>query len=155
LSLNQSYRSDAAVYQLETHHYYVAPASAPAGSSRAGTLSLWRYIFPPPAGKTDPYVEELAAGIDQLAISYGVAAPNALDPSIRRTTSRYVSAQNVGAGNWDLVVAVRLQVLASTSADGMSRTFQVFSFAGSSVTATDKRLHNVLTEVVTLRNHAQ
>jgi hypothetical protein len=50
---------------------------------------------------------------------------------------------------------VRLQLLASTTTNGTARTSQTYTFAGSSVTATDKRLHSVLTEVVTLRNRAQ
>jgi type IV pilus assembly protein PilW len=149
--MQQAFTGDSAVYQIETHHYFIAPA--PATSARAGTLSLWRYTFPPPAGKADPFVEEMAAGIEKMVVSYGVAKIGSNPPLDRRNVSRYVSAENVP--DWNLVVAVRLQLIASTPTNGMSRTFQTFMFAGSSVTATDKRLHSVLTEVVTLRNRAQ
>src|SRR6185295_1670042 len=99
------------------------------------------------AGKTEPYVEEVAAGIERMAVTYGIgttAKPQAV--------TRYVSAENVA--NWDLVVAVRVELLASTPTDYMSRTAQTYRFQGASATATDRRLHSVLSEVVTLRNRA-
>jgi len=140
--LQQVFRGDAAVWQLRTHHYYVADSV-----DRPGTRSLWRYSFPPSAGKVEPDLEEVAAGIERMAISYGIANVN------ERNLNRYVTADNVPS--WNQVVAVRVQLLAATSNDGVSRSLQVVQFAGSAVTATDHRLRSVLTEVVTLRNRAQ
>jgi type IV pilus assembly protein PilW len=151
VDMQQVFQGDAAVYQIETHHYFIA--AAPAGSARAGTLSLWRYTFPPPAGKADPFVEEIAAGVEKMAVSYGIAKVDSNPALDRRNVSRYVSAENVP--DWGLVIALRVQLIASTPTDSMARTNQTFVFDGNNVTANDKRLHSVLTEVVTLRNRAQ
>jgi type IV pilus assembly protein PilW len=142
-SLQQTFRGDAAVWQLQTHHYFVAPSVA-----RAGTRSLWRYAFPPSAGKAEPDLTEVSAGIERMVVTYGISAP----PD-DRNLNRYVSAENVP--DWNLVVAVRVQLLAATTKDGVSRGLQTVSFAGSAVTATDHRLRSAMTEVVTLRNRAQ
>lgn len=143
LDLRQVYRGDAAVWPMQTHHYFVAPSV-----DRPGTRSLWRYAFPASAGKVEPDLEEVAAGIEKMAISYGVAKPT------ERNLNRYVAADAVT--NWDdEVLAVRIQLLAATAQDGVSRSLQTVQFAGSAVTATDHRLRTVLTEVVTLRNRAR
>ena len=145
--LQQVFRGDAAVYQMETHHYFVA--NPPVGSSHAGICcSLYRYVFPPPAGKSDPQVEEMAAGIERLVLSYGVGTTKD-----RLTLNRYANAAAVTA--WDQVLAVRVQMLASTPDNGTAAGKKPYPFAGSSVTPTDNRLRSVLTEDVTLRSRVQ
>ena len=137
--LMQRYRGDAAVYRLQTRHYYVAPSV-----NHAGTNSLWRFTVPAPAGEDNP--QEIAAGVDRLNLSWGI------DSDGDQTVNRYVAADAVG--NWEQVVAVRLQILVATTRDGVAQTAQTVDFAGSAVTATDRRLRTELTEVVTLRSRA-
>ena len=136
--LPQKYnKGDTAVFRLQTHHYYVAPSAL-----RPGTNSLWRLTVPGTGTG-----QEVAAGVDRLAISYG------LDTSGSRSIDRYANAATVdGAGAWDKVLSTRVQMLAATTQDNVARSAQTVQFAGSGVTATDKRLREVLTEVVSLRS---
>lgn len=140
---------DSSVYRVQTRHYYVAPSAQP---QRLGTNSLWRLTVPAPNGGA-LVPEEIAAGIDQLRISYGVDT-NLLDPEMN--VSRYfTAAELVAAGaEWDKVVSARLQFVAATAQDNMAHSAQSYQIAGSGVTATDRRLRSVFTEIVTLRNSA-
>ncbi len=134
--LGQRYRSDAAVYRLQTRHYYVAPSVM-----HPGTNSLWRLTVP-----GDGLPQEVAAGIDRLNVRWGI------DTEGDQTVNRYVSADAVT--NWEQVIAARLQMLSATTKDGVAQTPQTVEFAGSAVTATNRRLRTVLTEVVALRSRA-
>ena len=136
LDLTQRYRGDAAVYRLQTRHYYVAPSQV-----HPGTNALWRFTVPSPAG--DPNPQEVASGIDRLNVVWGV------DTEGDQTVNRYVGADVVT--DWNQVVSARIQMLTATTKDGVAQSAQTVSFAGSDVVATDRRLRTVLTEVVTLR----
>lgn len=141
-NLQQIYnRSDSAVYRLQTRHYYVAPSAL-----RPGTNSLWRFIVPSPAGATNP--EEMAAGIDRMVVTYGVDTDVISDGMV----NLYSNPDTVPGGNWNRVLSARLQILTATTKDGTARSAQTVQFAGSAVTATDKRLRDVLTEVIALRS---
>ena len=137
--LTQKFRSDASVFRLRTHHYYVAPSV-----QRPGTNSLWRFAFPAEPGSASP--AEVAAGVDRLVLSFGV------DTDGDQNVNKYVAADAVGA--WDQVVAARVQLLTATTQDGMAQHAQTVAFAGSGVDAADRRLRMALTDVVTLRNRA-
>ena len=134
--LGQRYRGDAAVVRLQTRHYYVAPSVM-----HPGTNSLWRLTVP-----GDAVPQEVAAGIDRLNVNWGI------DTEGDQTVNRYVGADAVPS--WEQVVSVRLQMLSATTRDGVAQTAQTVEFAGSAVTATDRRLRTVLSEVVTLRSRA-
>lgn len=140
-NLQQRFRGDAAVYRLETRHYYIAPGS------RSGTNSLWRFSSPN-AGTNN--AEEVASGIDRLVLDYGV------DANDTRNVTRYMKADEVtAAGLWDKVLTARVQMLTATTKDGVSRFNQAVEFDGNPVARTDRRLRTALTEVVTLRGRAQ
>lgn len=136
------FRGDAAVYRLQTHHYYVA-----ASVQRPGTFSLWRYTYPTTDGSAP--AQEVVQGIDRMLVTYGID-----DGTGNQTVSRYVSAD--GVTSWDSVVAARIQLLSSTVKDGVTLSTQSASFAGGTFTPSppDKRLRTQVTEVVTLRNRA-
>ena len=137
--LMQRFRGDAAVYRLQTRHYYVAPSEV-----HPGTNSLWRYTVPAAAEGANP--QEVAAGIDRLNLSWGI------DTEGDQTVNRYLGADAVT--DWEQVLAVRLQMLSATTKDGVAQTPQTVEFAGSAVTASDRRLRTVSTELVTLRSRA-
>ena len=142
LDLQHVFRSDSNVYRLQTRHYYVAP-----GVLRTGTNSLWRLSVPAPGGGA-PVPEEIASGIDRLLISYGIDNDTTPDLNV----NRYVTASDVA--DWDRVLSARVQLVAATAENGMAQGIQKYKFDGATVTAPDKRLRTVLTEVVTLRNGA-
>jgi type IV pilus assembly protein PilW len=136
--LQQRFRSDATVYKMETRHYYVAPSAL-----RPGTNSLYRFVVP---GAGIP--EEVASGVDRLAITYGIDSGVAGQQNV----DRYAAAD--GVTSWDKVVSIRLQMLVATAKDGVTQNAQTIDFAGSAVTFSDRRLRTALTEVVTMRNGA-
>ena len=137
--LQQRFRTDATVYKMQTRHYYIA-----ASALHPGTNALWRLAVPGPA---DP--EEVASGVDRLAITYGIDGGAAAG---QQNVDHYAAADGVTA--WDKVVAVRLQMLIATAKDNVSRSHQSVDFAGATIVADDRRLRTVLSEVVTVRNGA-
>jgi type IV pilus assembly protein PilW len=138
--LQHVFRTDANVYRLQTRHYYVAPSKL-----RIGTNSLWRLTVPAPAGGA-PVPEEVASGIDRLMITYGVDNDTAPDLNV----NQYLTASSVT--DWDRVLSARVQLVAATAEDRMAQGNQTYKFDSVDVTATDKRLRTVLTEVIALRN---
>ncbi len=150
------FSTDSNVYRVQTRHYYVAPSAQP---QRLGTNSLWRLTVPAPGGGA-LVPEEVAAGVDALRISYGVKTDGS-NPEMN--VNRYFSAEALAAEaalgaslaeKFDRVVSARVQLIAATAQDNMAHVAQTYQFAGSGVTATDRRLRSVFTEVVTLRNAA-
>ena len=137
--LQQRFRTDATVYKMQTRHYYIA-----ASALHPGTNSLWRLAVPGPA---DP--EEVASGIDRLALTYGIDGGAATG---LQNVDHYAGADGVTA--WDKVIAVRLQMLIATAKNNVARSHQSVDFAGTTITAEDRRLRSVLSEVVTVRNGA-
>ena len=139
-NLPQRFGDAAAVYRLETRHYYVAPSVLHAGGN-----ALWRFRVPC-AGCTDN-PQELASGVDRLNVLWGV------DTDGDQTVNQYLAADAVTA--WEQVGAARVQMLVATNSKGnVTQGAQTVSFAGTTITATDRQLRTVLTEVVTLRNRA-
>jgi type IV pilus assembly protein PilW len=134
------FRSDATVHRLQTRHYYVAPSRL-----RAGTNSLWRLTVPAPAGGT-PVPEEVASGIDRLRLTYGIDTDAAPDLNVNQYTAAAAGT------DWDRVLSARVQLVAATAEDRMAQGNQTYRFDGGNVTAADRRLRTVLTEVVALRN---
>ena len=135
--LGQVFRGDSAVYRLQTHHYYIADSV-----QRPGTRSLWRFIFP----NAGAQAQEVAQGIDRMLVSYGV------DDNNDQTVDRYVTADSVVS--WDMVVAVRVQLLSETVKDNVAMSAQSVTFNGTTATAADRRLRAQLTEVIALRSRA-
>ena len=140
-NLPQRFGTDAAVYRLETRHYYVAPSMLHTGSN-----ALWRFRVPCPGCTGTDNPQEIAGGVDRLNVLWGV------DSDGDQTVNQYLPADAVTA--WERVGAARLQMLVATSKDNVTQAPQPASFAGSTFTPTDRRLRTVLTEVVTLRNRA-
>jgi len=141
-ALSRSYRDEAVVYRLQTHHYYVAPSVL-----RPGTRSLWRLVVPCTDCGANP--QELASGVERLSVAWGIDTDAVVDRSI----NRYVGADTVPV--WPNVLSARVQMLVSTSQNGVAQNAAAsVAFAGGSVTTGDRRLRTALTEVVALRNRA-
>ena len=141
-NLPQRFGGDAAVYRLETRHYYVAPSTLHAGSN-----ALWRFRVPCPGCAAADNPQELAGGVDRLNVLWGI------DSDGDQTVNRYLAADAVT--DWTQVGAARLQMLVATTSKGnVTQAAQTVSFAGADVTPVDRQLRTVLTEVVTLRNRA-
>ena len=96
------------------------------------------------SGTTAGFIaEELVEGIQDMQITYGVAGAN-------RQVTDYVDADAVA--NWDNVVSVRISLLAVSADTNVVPENQVIAFNGDDVEITNRRLAQVFTTTVGIRN---
>lgn len=117
------HKDDTAIYRMQTHHYFIAPSAI-----HTGVNSLWMYTSP------DKTATEVATGIDNMSITYGVDTNNDQIPD------KYVTADLVTS--WDSVITARVTLTISTNQTGVSKS------------SSDSKLRNQVTQVLALRNHA-
>ncbi|MCW5597848.1 MAG: PilW family protein [Nitrosomonas sp.] len=90
--------------------------------------------------------EELVRGVEDMQIEYGE------DLNGDWTADIYRSADLVT--NWQSVVSVRISLLLQTTENNIASQPQPYTFNGTTVTPTDRRLRQAFTTVVALRNRA-
>lgn len=87
--------------------------------------------------------EELVDGVQDMQIHYGVAG-------LDRQVSEYVSADEVT--NWNNVVAVRIDLLVVSADTNVVPEDQIISFNGANITIDDRRLAQVFSTTIGIRN---
>lgn len=127
---SQQFENDAMVIELQTVIYFIA-----AGAS--GEPALYRQEF-----ANAP--QELIEGVENLQILYGV------DTDGDKYPNQYLTAANVA--DFDDVVAVRLMLLVRSIDDNVTDAPQTYTFNGATVTANDRRLRQIFSATVALRN---
>jgi type IV pilus assembly protein PilW len=144
--LNHAYNSGATVQRLQTVVYYVAPT---ANANRSGSLSLWSQVAPAYGASTNAV--ELIAGVDGLAIHYGVDTTLPADG----VADRYAAADGVGGlpGGWPQVASARIDLLLASTGKQVTTTPQPYLFDGVAVTPTDHRLRTVMSTTAAVRNY--
>ncbi len=88
--------------------------------------------------------EELVRGVEDMQVEYGE------DLNGDWTADIYRSADLVT--NWQSVVSVRISLLMQTTENNIASQPQPYTFNGTTVTPTDRRLRQAFTTVVALRN---
>nr|WP_298144328.1 PilW family protein [uncultured Pseudomonas sp.] len=132
-SFSHAYDSSMEILKLKSVSYYI-------GDNAAGNLrSLRRITFTSGA----PVDEELIEGVQDMQILYGVADGN-------KQVSSYVTASSVA--NWDNVVSVRVSLLLVSPDINVVSENQTIDFNGSSVTIDDRRLAQVFSTTIGIRN---
>ena len=127
--LSQTYGADASLFELQTVTYSVQTGAS-------GEPALWR---------SENGVDiELIEGIEQMQILYG------LDTDDDDHANQYVTITNV-PDTFD-VMAVRLMLLVRSEADFVAEDNQAYNFNGTNVIADDRRLRQVFTTTIALRN---
>jgi type IV pilus assembly protein PilW len=127
---SQQYENDAMVIELQTVTYSIA-----AGAS--GEPALFRREFTGAA-------QELVEGVEDMQILYGV------DTSGDQFPNQYVTANNVP--NFNAVVSVRLMLLMRSVDDFVTDSPQTYTFNGTQTTAGDRRIRQIFSTTVALRN---
>ncbi|MGZ8218535.1 PilW family protein [Methylomagnum sp.] len=97
--------------------------------------------------------EEIVEGVEQMQIRYGEdteALPVPVTALPDFTPNRYVTADQVA--DWRRVVSVRISLLLRTREDNVAATPQTYTFNGAAVTAPDRRLRQVFTTTLGVRN---
>lgn len=90
--------------------------------------------------------EELVEGVQDMQISYGIA-------DVNRQVIRYETAEEVeNDGNWDKVAAVRIDLLVVSTDTNVVPEAQVITFNGVDETIDDRRLAQVFSTTIGIRN---
>lgn len=128
---SQRFENDAAVIELQTVSYSIQQSAI--GDNQP---TLIRTEF----GND----EELVEGVEDMQVLYG------LDSDGDQFPNQYFDADNVP--NWNNVVAVRIQLLLRSLDDFVTEDAQTYTFNGVQTTPNDRRIRQVFTTTIALRN---
>lgn len=128
-----TYGGDAFVFKVEQYSYFI-------GTNPSGRRSLYKTSL-------TEGTRELIEDVWDMQILYGVdtLGANAVD--------QYMDATAVtAAGRWADVLTVQLQFLFASAEDGITAAPQVYTFNGTTTTAGDRRMYQVFTSTIGVRN---
>ena len=126
---SQQFENDAMVIELQTVDYSVQTGAS-------GEPALFRAEF--------GVAQELVEGVEDMQILYGVDTDN------DEFANQYVDADIVA--DWEDVVAVRISLLVRSIADFVTDAPQTVTFNNNTFTPGDRRIRQVFTTTVALRN---
>jgi type IV pilus assembly protein PilW len=135
---SDAYLTNASVLKVRDTEYYIATGAG-------GQSALFQRV--------DGTAQEMVEGVEDMQVFYGE------DMDGDGVINRYVTPAVIDAlcgGDpdcWRRVVNVRISLLLRTLDDNVALTPQSYTYNGTAVTATDKRLRRVFTTIVSLRNH--
>ncbi len=127
---SQTFQNDGIVIELQTVTYSIA-----AGAS--GEPALFRAEFGAAA-------QELVEGVEDMQVRFGI------DDDSDGYPNQFVEADAVV--DFDDVVSLRLMLLVRSIDDFVTDAPQVYTFNGAQVTAPDRRIRQVFTTTIALRN---
>lgn len=134
--LSRSYDESAQLFRFETRLYYIGGSDATPGQN-----ALRRIDF----GLGDANDQEIITGVADFRVRYGV------DTNSNGRINSYQTASNVS--NWDNVLAVRLYLITnSPTAENVVDAPQTLTIDGGVWNAPDRRLHQVFSSTVGIRN---
>lgn len=128
------YLAGTEIYKLNRVIYFIARGAS-------GRPSLFQNV--------DGINTELLDGVEDMSVTYGTAtiAGNDAPPDQYRS-----AAAVTAAGDWGRVLSLRVQLLMQSAEDNVIPQAQTYSFQGSSVTGTDRRLRQVFATTVGIRS---
>lgn len=108
----------------------------------SGRPALWVYDNFLATSASNPV--ELADGVQNMQIQYGV------DTNSDGAVDSYATAGAVA--NWDRVVAVRISLLMASPDNNIVTSQQTYNYNNAAVAAGDRRMYQVLTTTIGVRN---
>lgn len=129
---SHAYDSSMEILRLQSVAYYV-------GNNAANVPTLRRIGFT--TGTSDP--ENLIEGVQDIRVLYGLAGSD-------RQVDSYVSADSVS--DWNEVVSVRVYLLLVSAETNVVAEDQVVDFNGEAVTVPNRRLAQVFSSTIGIRN---
>ncbi len=126
---SQQFENDAMVIELQTVDYDIQ-------NGASGEPALFRAEF--------GVAQELVEGVEDMQILYGI------DNDDDQFPNQYVDSDAVG--DWEDVVAVRISLLMRSIEDFVTEAPQIYTWNGAAVTPGDRRIRQVFTTTVALRN---
>lgn len=124
---------NAAAFSLQAVTY-----SIQASGSGNGEPALWRSV-----NNND---EELIEGVEQMQVLFGV------DTDADGTPNQYLTSDNVADLNQ--VTALRVSLVVRSENDGVLEDNQTYTLNGQNIVAPDRRLRQVFSSTIALRNRA-
>jgi type IV pilus assembly protein PilW len=88
--------------------------------------------------------QEFIEGVEDMQIEYGE------DIDADGTPNRYQTADKVG--NWGQVVSVKITLLVRSVEDNLANAPVAYTYNGTTVTPTDKRIRRIFSSVIAVRN---
>jgi len=137
-NLSKLYGSDAEVLVFRSYSFFIR-------NNTDGEPALWRLDNSKPTSTTNPI--ELVEGIENMQILYGADT----DATPDGAANYYVAAGTTGL-NMNQVVSIRVSVLVRSINDGLAAQPVAYTYNGSTVTPTDRRIRRVFTSTIALRN---
>jgi type IV pilus assembly protein PilW len=131
VALSKLYGGNASVFSARTAEYSIAISKGQPSLGVKENGGNWR-----------PVVE----GVQDLQIAYGK------DTDGNGAADEYASAAGGGAAWFDNVVSVRVAFLLQSTETGLADSPQQVQFNGQTITCPDRRLCQVMTGTITLRN---
>jgi len=129
---SQQFENDAMIIELQTVTYSI-------GAGASGEPALFRQEF-------DAAAQELVEGVQSMQIRYGIDTDAVKD----QFPNQYVPADEVP--DFVDVVSVRIMLLMRSIDDLVTETPQNYTYNGATVTPADRRLRQVFTTTIALRN---
>ncbi|SEP85082.1 type IV pilus assembly protein PilW [Ectothiorhodospira magna] len=128
---SKAYSGDLNIFTITSHLYYIG--------TQNGQRALRRVSYDRGFTVTPPN-DEIILGVWDMQITY-----------LLRNGTEYVDADAVG-NNWRDVIAVRVSLLLHSEHNNLADAPMVLPYNGAAFTAPDRRLYQVFTTTVALRN---
>lgn len=135
-TLSQQYENDAVIKRLQTVTYSI-------GTGTAAQPALFR--------SDNGTNQELIEGIQDMQILYGIDT-DGINTADQNYANQYVTANNVP--DFRSVVSIRVMLLVRSTENFVTDQPQTYTFNGNTVTAADRRIRQVFTATIALRNRA-
>ncbi|MCC5858551.1 MAG: PilW family protein [Ectothiorhodospiraceae bacterium] len=131
-ALGRDFESEGEIMRFSSRAYYIAPGAS-------GRPALWE--------RYNGEAWELVEGVERMRLLFGV------DDTGNRRVDRYLNAQQVEAADaWGEVVSARVSLLLVSADDNVLDEQQSIVFDGADVDPDDRRLRQVATTTIGLRN---
>jgi len=130
VNLSKAYNSDAEVFTIQSTTYFIA-------TNAAGNPALFRRGI-------NNVAEEMVENVEDIVMRFGVDTDNDF------AVDNYVTPAAVV--DWRQVLTVRLNLIFHSNSDNVATQIQPYVVEGTAVTPTDKRLRQVATATIGLRN---
>ena len=132
-----TYGPDAEVLVFRSYSFFIR-------NNASGEPALWRLDNAKPLNATNP--AELVEGVENMQIVYGEDTNTPAD----NIANYYVPANAVV--NWANVVSVRISLVIRSMTDNLAAQPLAYAYNGATITPTDRRLRQVFTSTIALRN---
>jgi len=132
-----TYNSSGQVFKMDRFTFFI-------GVNAAGKRALYRTNT---VTGTAADTTELVEDVWNMQVKYGQ------DTNADGAADTYVDATTVGT-NWQQVVSARISLLMASPENNVVTSTQTYNFNGAAVVADDRRLYQVLTSTIAVRNRA-